>query len=173
MIPQTGLGRFLFFLNLALLFAMWLVPLAMYSSLPERVAVESDHAVNPDNYSDRATIWLLPTIGSVLWFCGLAASNYVSSRKLPGWVDFAALTEKGRRRVHDVTRELLLSIFAVIELIFIAEEIRDIVSATTGRAIHPKSVTVGAAFLIAIVAFLFIARMRRVLDAATHDEGLT
>jgi uncharacterized membrane protein len=55
-------------LVIATLIILWLLPLFYFNSLPERIPLHFDGSGNPDSWGSRYTIFVLPAIGTVLYF---------------------------------------------------------------------------------------------------------
>ncbi|WP_336514859.1 DUF1648 domain-containing protein [Pollutibacter soli] len=77
--PEKILKR----LTWIIVFANWVLAISKYSSLPEQVPIHFDWSGTPDNYGNRATIFLLPIISTVFigWIAGLKAG--ISYFRLP------------------------------------------------------------------------------------------
>lgn len=172
MIPQTGIGRFLFFFHIALIAAQWLVPLAAMSSLPEEIPIHFDLSGNPDGYGSRATLWLLPVIATFLGFLAIALLQYPSSFNVPGRADIAALPEKQRFPIHDLMREMLLAIFVVVQIIMLS--VTGLIIAFVGAKTFPFPTYLILSFVVMplVIVIVYLIRVSRALDRAKREAGI-
>ena len=60
--------------SIAALLLMWIQLLLNYNDLPGKVASHFNAAGNPDNYSDKIFLWLLPTL-ALLMYIGVFIAN--------------------------------------------------------------------------------------------------
>lgn len=171
MIPQTGIGRFLFFLHIALIAAQWLVPLAAMSSLPEEIPIHFDFSGNPDGYGARATLWLLPVIATFLGFLAIVLLQYPSSFNVPGRADIAALPEKQRLPIHDLMREMLLAIFVVVQVICLSVTGLIIASVHAENFAFPTNLILSFVVAPLAVVIMYLVRVSRALDRAKREAG--
>lgn len=172
MIPQTGIGRFLFFFHIALIAAQWLVPLAAMSSLPEQIPIHFDFAGNPDGYGSRATVWLTPIIATFLGFLAIVLLRYPSSFNVPGRADIAALPEKQRLPIHDLMREMLLAIFVVVQMIMLSVTGLIIAFVTAKTFTFPSYLILSFVVTPLAVVIVYLVRVSRALDRAKRETGV-
>ncbi len=73
-LPLTPTDRLIEVAGLLLLLALWAAVALAYPGLPDRIPSHFDASGRPDDYGPKATILLLPVIGTVL-FSGMTALN--------------------------------------------------------------------------------------------------
>ncbi len=174
MIPQTGIGRFLFFFLIALTAAQWLLPLAVMSSLPERVPIHFDLQGNPDRYTSRTSweLWFGAIIGTFLGVLVIALMKFPGAYNVPWKAEIAALPEPQRHRLHDLMREMLLGIFVAVQGMMLAMVALIFSLADERNVKMPWFIII--AFLVVPLAIMaaYLVRISRALDRAKCEAGM-
>ncbi|MFA6151792.1 MAG: DUF1648 domain-containing protein [Chitinophagaceae bacterium] len=119
-----------------LLVLMWALPLFYYSRLPEIIPIHFNAAGKVDGYGIKATIFLLPAIGSAL-FAGLKILN-----RFPHIHNYAVkiTTENALKQYTNSTR--LVRLINTVVLLVFAIIVFEIIQTASG-----KSSTLGIWFL--------------------------
>lgn len=97
--------------------ALIVLPAAFYNSLPDEIPTHFGFTGKPDDFSGKAAIWMLPTIGVVL-YAGLSFLNYflvrkeIASKISPG---AGAKQKQSAFRLLQFVKAMLAISFAYIE----------------------------------------------------------
>ena len=173
MIPQTGLGRILFFLHLALIIAQWILPLSAMSSLPDQVPVHFDLAGNPDRFASKTSweMWFGSIIGTFLGALVIVLMRFPGAYNVPRKAEIAALPTTQRERIHDLMREMLLAIFTIVQVLVLAlvATIFALASATTMKMPWVLIVAFMAAPLA--VGIIYLVRISSAVDVAKREAA--
>jgi uncharacterized membrane protein len=173
MIPQTGTGRILFFLHLALILAQWLLPLAAISSLPDQVPVHFDMSGNPDRYASKNSweMWFGGYVGTFLGVLVLGLLKIPGSYNMPRKAEIALLPLRQRERLHDLMREMLLALFCTVQALVLTMValIFAFAGATTFK--FPWILIVAFILLPMLVLLLYVWRVSRAVDRAKREVG--
>lgn len=175
MIPQTGIGRFLFFFHIALIAAQWLVPLAAMSSLPDTIPVHFDFRGDPDRFASKTSweLWFSPIVATFLGSLGIVLLHFPGTYNVPRRAEIAALPEKQRAHLHDLLREMLLAIFTVVQALMLAVIILIIAFATATSAPFPWLLLIGFLCAPLAVMIVYLVRIPRAVDAAKREAGIS
>lgn len=175
MIPQNGIGRFLFFLHIALIAAQWLVPLAAMSTLPETIPVHFDFLGNPDRFASKTSweLWFSPIVSTFLGVLGIALLHFPGTYNVPRRTEIAALPQAQRAHLHDLLREMLLAIFTVVQALMLAVIILIIAFATATSAPFPWLLLIGFVCAPLLVTIVYLVRIPRAVDDAKRVAGIS
>jgi uncharacterized membrane protein len=102
--------KFLEFLGIISLVALFALPFAFYSNLPDQIPSHYGMKGIPDAWSGKASIWTLPVIGFIL-YASLSALNYFLIMKGSGW-------EKQRNK-QPIPREKILRLMQSVKLLLV------------------------------------------------------
>jgi uncharacterized membrane protein len=175
MIPQAVIGRFLFFLHIALIIAQWVLPLAMMSSLPDQVPVHFDLAGNPDRFASKTSweMWLGSSIGTVLGMIVIVLMRFPGAYNVPRKAEIAALPATQRERMHDIMREMLLAIFTVVQILMLAMIATIFAIASSTPMKMPWVLIVAFLAVPMVVVIVYLVRISRAVDDAKREAGLS
>lgn len=114
--------------SFVLLLLLWVLPFAYYSCLPEIIPIHFNAAGKVDGYGIKATIFLLPAIGSAL-FAGLKILN-----RYPHIHNYAVkITPENALKQYTNSTRLVRVINTVILLIF-AIIVFEIIQTASGKS---------------------------------------
>jgi hypothetical protein len=101
----------------------------------------------------------------------IALMYYPSSYSVPRRAEIAILPEAQRARIHDLMREMLLAIFAVVQVIMLS--LIGIIIAAARATTIPLPAYLLLAFVVAplLVTFVYLSRISRAVDDAKHEMG--
>lgn len=115
-------------LGFVLLLLLWVLPGAYYSCLPEIIPIHFNAAGKVDGYGSKATIFLLPAIGSAL-FAGLKILN-----RYPHIHNYAVnITPENALKQYTNSTRLVRVINTVVLLIF-AIIVFEIIQTASGKS---------------------------------------
>lgn len=173
MIPQTGIGRFLFFLHIALIAAQWLVPLAAMPSLPETIPVHFNFQGQPDRFASKSgwELWFSPVAATVLGVFMMILLRYPRLFNVPRKREIAALPEPQRGIVYDLMREMMLAIAVIVQALMLTVIWLMVSFATATYAPFPWPLLV--AFVVAPlgITIVYLVRISHALDDAKREVG--
>lgn len=125
--------------------SIWILAIYFYSNLPSTIATHFNALGQPDDYGSKATILLLPIIGTVL-FIGLSILNM-----FPHIFNYPkAITEENARSQYTLATKMIRLLKLSVSLIFTWIVVQ-IYQSSSG-----KSVGLGIWFLPLILALIFI-----------------
>jgi len=128
-----------------LLFVLWYLTLHSFSNLPSTIPTHFDFAGKADDFGSKATIFLLPIIGTVL-FVGLTVLN-----RFPHIFNFPTkITEENALRQYTLATKMLRFLKTAILLIF-SFIVHKIYSAASG-----KSDGMGYWFMPLLLGLIFV-----------------
>jgi uncharacterized membrane protein len=173
MIPQSGLGRSLFFLLIALTIGLWLLPLAFYDALPERVPVHFDLSGNPDRWAERGgwEMWVGPITTTFMAILCIVLLKFPGAYNVPRKAEIAILPPAARARLHDLMREMMLAIFVCIAILMGGLNLFTLLIATGAALKTPWALIVLLVTAPLAVAILYLYRITRAADAAKTMAG--
>lgn len=171
MIPQTGIGRFFFFLHIAMIAAQWVLPLAMMSSLPDQVPVHFDLAGNPDRFASKSSweMWFGSIIGTFLGILVIVLMRFPGAYNVPRKAEIAALPTTQRERIHDLMREMLLAIFTVVQMLMLAMLATTFAIASSTPMKMPWVLIVAFLAVPMAVVIVYLVRISRAVDDAKRE----
>ncbi len=174
MIPQTGIGRFLFFFHIALIVAQWLVPLAALPTLPDQIPVHFDFQGQPDRFASSSgwELWFSPMVGTLLGVLTIVLLRFPRLFNVPRRAEIAALPEAQRETVYDLMREMMLAIFVVVQALLLTVIWLIVSFATASYAPFPWFLLVGFVIAPLAVTIVYLVRIARALDAAKREAGI-
>ncbi len=109
---------------LALFLSCWITAFVGYQSLPERIPIHFNAAGEPDNYGMKGTIFLVPFIGSFLFFLmtGLSRFPHLFNYSIPITKENAPTTYLESTRVLRVINLIMQAVFLyiVVSIIMVA-----------------------------------------------------
>ncbi len=130
----------------------WVVALGMmcfavwsYTHLPPTIPMHFDGAGKPDNYGGKASIFVLPLIGSILFGVLTVLNNYPQSFNYP-----TEITPENAQKKYTIATRMIRALKLVIAAIFFSILLGTYATAT-GQASG-----LGVAFLPVTVGLLFV-----------------
>lgn len=111
-LPKTGVEKMMDIVSLLLIIINFIYLISVWNTLPEQVPIHFNGKGEVDGWGGRAFIWLLPTIGLLLWF-GLTMLE-----RVPHHFNYLVdITEKNAGFQYKNAR--MMSLFLKVEVIFI------------------------------------------------------
>jgi uncharacterized membrane protein len=137
--------------------AMLLITAFSYASLPGTVAIHFDMAGNADGWGGKGTLWLLVVFSLVLYGILTAVGSRPALWNVP-----ERRREENRRKVYQLTFQLLSGIKCVLMGIFCYTQALVIIGAEQGYCrVGPEYV--GAVILVVAVSLtIYAIRLRRI-----------
>lgn len=122
MIPHSTSGKLLFYTHIVLVLIVWLIPVAMYQSLPAQVAVHFDSSGMPDQFAEKGGLdfWLIPILATGLGALVLGLMFIPQHYQGVGNEEINTLPADRRLPVYTVLREMMLAIFVGVDLVLVA-----------------------------------------------------
>lgn len=175
MIPQTGTARILFYLLVVLVLAQWLIPLAAYQSLPDRVPVHFDMAGNPDRWASKTgwELWIGPIIATFMAALAIVLLRFPQAFNVPRKAEIAALPPEPRARLHDLMREMILAIFVCVLLLMLAINAMVLRLATSSGGSPSFALIILAMVVPLAVVLVYMVRITRAADEAKREAGMS
>ena len=75
-VPLENLDYIIELVSITLLLVMWYFTISNYAELPDTVAMHFNAKGEPDDYGSKGMIWLLPILGTVIYFIMLVLTKY-------------------------------------------------------------------------------------------------
>lgn len=147
-LPWTGLEKVLEVIALA----GWLGTLVLvglnWQTLPEQIPRHYNFVGEVDAYGGKSTLLLLPLVGSVLW-----AGMTVLSRYPHIYNYLVEITEQNAARQYRLARRLIISLKAIIALLFlgITWQIIEAAHGVTYAILPLVAIPVGLILIISVV----------------------
>ncbi|GAB4318149.1 MAG: hypothetical protein Kow0074_07160 [Candidatus Zixiibacteriota bacterium] len=171
-------SRILAVVHVALIVALWLVPLLTYTSLPDRIPVHFNLDGQADRWEEKSlqSLFLIPAIWTVVGTLIFVLLRYRRAFNYPQKDEVNKLPEPYQQPVHVLNRRFILAIFVIIGAMFVYLEYAVIDTARDGAAsmnLFGILVPMGLTFALTIT---YLIRMRgvveRAINAAKRNQGV-
>lgn len=168
MIPQSGTARFFWILHLILLAAVWLIPLSVYSSLPDQIAMHFDWQGHPNRYASKHgwELWILPLVTTALGVFFAALLKIPQLYNYPGKDEVALIPLERRRPIYNVLREMMLAIAVCVDVILVGTMAMIINGGLSGAMAFPGAFVIVCFLLPLIPLIYYLPKLNRAIKAA-------
>ena len=144
-IPATMTDKILEAISIVLLALLWVMVIVGYMNLPEIIPVHFNGAGDPDSYGDKNTLFLLPVIGSFIYFVLTLLNGKPHTFNYP-----VAITPQNAENQYRIAVRMMRAIKVSVLLVFCAIEYGSY------RVAMGSQDGLGSWFIVFVFAIIFI-----------------
>lgn len=140
----------------AALLGLWVYTLITFSSLPEIIPIHFDFQGHVDGTGSRGVVWLLPTIGSVIYVLLALVGNYPHTFNYP-----VSITPENAKRQYTIALRMMRTLRLSITLLMFLIQVMMVLTAVGTLAEPPGWIIVaGLALVFAPIAYYLTRAFR-------------
>lgn len=158
-VPMESFDYVIELISITLLILTWCYCIYTYSDLPEQIPTHFNGAGEPDNYSNKNMVWLLPAIGTLLYFGLFTLTKYPHLHNYMINIDNSNAIKNYRFSIRTlrIVNVLCTVLFAYITYIIVQSAFNN--EANLGRWFIP--IVIGCSIILPIILAVYQKKMNK------------